>query len=111
VAEPIRYFCDQNTHGAVAPGLRLHGIDVLTALEAGRCGLPDPDQLAFATAQERVMVTHDPDYLALHNSGVSHAGIAWCHATKYGVGTLIQMLVLLHGVSDRDSMRNRVEYL
>jgi hypothetical protein len=57
------------------------------------------------------MVTFDPDYLALHNSGIPHAGIAWCTATKYRIGHLIQLLVLLHAVADRDGMRNRVEYL
>lgn len=111
MAEPIRYYLDQHISGAVSKGLRLHGIDVLSAQEAGRCGLPDPDQLAFATTQERVMVTFDPDYLALHNAGTPHAGIAWCSATKYRVGFLIQMLILLHGVADRDAMKNRVEYL
>jgi hypothetical protein len=69
------------------------------------------DQLAFALAEERVLVTFDPDYLALHNSGTPHAGIAWCPSTKYGIGQLLQMLLLLHGVADRDQMRNRVEYL
>lgn len=111
MAEPIRYFLDQCVWGAVVSGLRQHSIDVLTAQEAGRCGLPDPDQLAFATAEERVLVTFDPDYLALHNSGTPHAGIAWCPSMKYRIGHLLQMLVLLHGVSDRDEMRNRVEYL
>jgi hypothetical protein len=38
-------------------------------------------------------------------------GIAWCAATKYGIGPLIQLLALLHAVSDRDAMRNRMEYL
>ena len=75
------------------------------------CGLSDVDQLAFATAQERVMVSFDPDFLALHNAGTQHAGIAWCPATKYRVGFLIQLLILLHGVADRDAMKNRVEYL
>ena len=111
MAEAIRYYFDQNMYGAVAVGLRQHGIDVLTAQEAGRCGLPDPDQLAFAAAEERVMVTFDPDYLALHNSGVAHAGIAWNPGTKYSIGQLIQLLVILHGVSDRDAMKGRVEYL
>jgi hypothetical protein len=73
--------------------------------------LPDADQLAFATVEERVLVTHDPDFLALAAGGFAHAGIAWCHATAYGVGQLVQMLVLLHGVLDRDSMRNHIEYL
>jgi hypothetical protein len=96
---------------AVVNGLRQRGIDVLTAQEANRCSLPDSDQLAFATAQERVLVSFDSDFLALHNAGTLHAGIAWCPATKYRVGFLIQMLVLLHGVADRDEMKNRVEYL
>jgi hypothetical protein len=111
VADPVRFFLDQNIHGAVAGSLRMHSIDVLTAQEAGRCGLPDPDQLAFATAEERVMVTHDVDYLTLAAGGVTHAGIDWCKHTKYSVGVLIQVLLLLHGVMDRDSMRNHVEYL
>lgn len=111
MAEPVQFFFDQHFPAAVAHGLRQRGIDVLTAQEAGRCGLPDPEQLAFATAQERVVATFDPDYLALHRSGVAHAGIAWCPATKNSVGQLIAALVLLHGVLNRDEMRNHAEYL
>jgi predicted nuclease of predicted toxin-antitoxin system len=111
VAEPIRFFLDQNMNSAVAHGLRLRGIDVLTAQEAGRCGLADPDQLQFATGEIRVLVTHDTDFLVLAASGVQHMGIAWCHATKYSIGQLIHELLILHGVLDRDDMANRVEYL
>jgi hypothetical protein len=111
LADSIRYYFDQHLQGSVAAGLRQHGVDVLTAQEAGRCGLPDPDQLAFATADARVMVTFDSDYLALHHAGVRHAGIAWCPAAKYRIGQLVRMLLLLHGVVDRDAMRNHVEYL
>jgi hypothetical protein len=102
---------DQHIPGPASQGLRRHGVDVLTAQEAGRCGLPDADQLAFATAAGRVLVTFDTDFLALHQSGVPHAGIAWCPEQKYGVGQLIQALLLVHGVLDADAMRNHVEYL
>jgi hypothetical protein len=102
---------DQHFPYPASQGLRRHGVDVLTAQEAGRCGLPDGDQLTFATSTQRVMVTFDTDYLALHQSGVAHAGIAWCQEQKYGIGQLIQALLLLHGVLDSDSMRNHVEYL
>jgi hypothetical protein len=102
---------DQHFPGAASRGLQRRGIDALTAQDAGRCGFPDPDQLAFATAEERVMVTFDTDYLALHRSGMLHAGIAWCQERKYSIGELIKMLLLLHGVMDRDAMRNHVEYL
>ena len=49
-------------------GLRRRGIDVLTAQDAGRCGTPDPDQLTFAAAEGRVLVTFDTDFLALHQT-------------------------------------------
>jgi len=111
VAEVVRYYADQHVPRPVVEGLRRRGIDVLTAQEAGRCALPDPDQLAFAAAENRVLVTFDPDFLALHQAGTTHAGIAWCPATKYSIGELIQMLVLLHGVLSADDMRNHVEHL
>lgn len=111
MADPIRYFFDQHMPSAVANGLRLRGVDVLTAQDAGRCGMDDPDQLQFSTGEQRVIVTHGPDFLALAASGVQYAGIAWCHATKYSIGELIQMLELLHCVVERDDMKNQVEYL
>src|SRR5437762_3446705 len=80
------------------------GIDVLTAQDAVRCGLPDADQLQFATAEERVLVTFDSDYLQLAATGIRHAGIAYSRATKYSVGQLIYALLLLHGALIRDEM-------
>ena len=111
MADPIQYFVDQHYPAAVTQGLRRLGINVLTAQDAGRCGLPDSDQLVFATAQERVLASFDSDFRALHQSGITHAGIAWCPQQKYGIGVLIQLLQLLYQVADRDQMRNRVEYL
>ena len=111
MADPVLFYFDQHVPAAVANGLRQRGVDVLTAQEAGRCGLPDPVQLQFATSKERVMVSFDTDFLVLDAAGVQHAGIAWCPATKYSIGQLIQALVLLHGVLDRSAMRNHVEYL
>lgn len=57
------------------------------------------------------MTTFDSDYLALHNSGVPHAGIAWWPQRKYRAGQLLQALLLMHGVFEQDEMRNRLEYL
>jgi uncharacterized protein with PIN domain len=111
VADRIRFYLDQNVLGGTAPGLRALGIDAVSAQEAGRCGLPDPDQLAFATADGRVLVTFDQDFLALHAAGVAHAGIAWCHPTKYAVGQLVHALEIVHGAATPAEMVNHVEYL
>ena len=111
MADAIRFYADQHYPAPVTAGLARRGIDVLTAQDANQCGASDPDQLAFATGQGRVLLTFDSDFLALHQSGVSHAGIVWCPATSYPIGALIQMLVLLHGVLTADDMLNHVEYL
>jgi predicted nuclease of predicted toxin-antitoxin system len=111
VAKPIRFFFDQNISPAVARGLRAQNVDVVTAQEAGRCGLSDPDQLQYATVAGRVLVTFDQDYLVLDAGGVPHAGIAWCSATKYSIGQVINALLLVHFVMSADEMLSHVEYL
>lgn len=111
MAETIRYFSDQHIPRAVTDGLTRRGIDVLTASGAGRCGYTDEEQLVFAEQEGRVLVTFDSDFLALHQSGWPHSGIAWCPATKYRIGELLQRLVLLHAVVPPDQMRGTVEYL
>jgi predicted nuclease of predicted toxin-antitoxin system len=111
VPENIAFYTDQHLPQPVVEGLRRRGVDVVTAQEAGRCGDSDPVQLAFANQEGRVMVTFDTDFIALHRAGAKHAGIAWCPATKYSIGELIQVLVLLHAVMSSDDMRGHLEYL
>lgn len=111
MADAIRFYLDENMHGGLAAGLRARGIDAVHVQEVGREGLPDPDQLAFATTEGRVLVTHDQDYLALHATGGPHAGIAWCYPDTYSVGQLIDALVLVHGAMTADELLNHVEYL
>lgn len=111
MAEPIRFYTDQHFPGPVSRGLQRHRVDVLTAQAAGMCGYADEQQLDFAKSAGRVLVTFDTDFLALHKSGIEHAGIAWCPEQKYEIGQLIQVLQLLHGVLDADEMKNHVEYL
>jgi len=38
------------------------------------------------------------------------AVLRWCPARKYGIGELIKILVLLHGVVAPGEMHNHVEY-
>jgi predicted nuclease of predicted toxin-antitoxin system len=102
---------DQHIPASVSLGLRRHGVDVLTTQEAGRCGLSDSEQLSFASSKGRVIVTFDSDFLAHHQAGVQHSGIAWCQEHKYSIGQLIQALLLVHGVLDPDSMKDHLEYL
>ncbi len=52
----VRYYTDEHIARAVAAGLRLRGIDVLTAPEAGMLGASDEEHLALALTEGRVIV-------------------------------------------------------
>ena len=111
MSESLQFYMDEHFPASASQGLRSHGINVLTIQDAGRSGMLDEDQLDFALTEDRVLVTFDTDFLVLHQSGVTHAGIAWCPEMKYSIGQMIQAVLLLHGVLDRDAMRCHVEYL
>ena len=53
----IRFHLDENVDGTVANGLRLCGIDITTTRDAGLIGALDGEHLAFASAENRVIVT------------------------------------------------------
>lgn len=73
----LRLYLDEHINGRIARALRSHGIDVLTAQEAGRAGkrIPDPIQLAYASVAQRVFVTGDWDFLAYSARVHPHAGV------------------------------------
>jgi predicted nuclease of predicted toxin-antitoxin system len=94
---------------AVTDALQQQGLDVLTVQAANRRGLPDDEQLDFATQENRVMVTMDSDYVALAKQGASHAGIVFVTSST-SIGSLINDLILLYGVMTPEEMENNVEY-
>ncbi len=107
----LRLYLDENISVIVADGLRRRQIDVVTARDAKRLGDDDASQLAFATAENRILTTFDDDFLAIAASGIEHAGIAYCHSEKYTKGELIYALLVLCSVMNQDEMKNRVEFL
>ncbi|MGH2534410.1 MAG: DUF5615 family PIN-like protein [Thermomicrobiales bacterium] len=62
----IRFQFDEHVSPRVAHALRRHGVDVLTAREAGLLNTPDAVILADAFAAGRVVVTHDKDFRRRH---------------------------------------------
>lgn len=109
--DPVLFYLDENMDPAVARGLRRRGIDVVTAHEVGRCGYLDPEQLEYATHHGRVIVTFDADYLAIHSTGIQHAGIVWTPALKYSIGQLISNLELVHLAYKASDLIDKLEYL
>ena len=75
------FYTDENFPLAVVELLRALGHDVLTAREAGNANLqiPDEDVLAFATSNERTVLTRNRrHFMRLHLQNSDHAGIVVC---------------------------------
>jgi predicted nuclease of predicted toxin-antitoxin system len=79
-AESWRFYLDEDVPPAAAQIGRELGLDVVSVAEAGHRGWPDAEQLAWAAAQSRTLVTYNRgDYLELTRStlaaGKPHAGV------------------------------------
>ncbi len=77
-----RFYANENFPFTVVEELRRLGHDVLTSLEAGNANrsVPDQEVLAYAAAQERILLTlNRKHFVRLHGrSGIAHAGIVVC---------------------------------
>lgn len=107
----LRFHLDENVDHAIAVGLRRRAIDVTTTEEMGMRGASDAEQLAFGLRQNRVIVTHDDDLLALHAEGSQHAGVAFNKLRTRTIGQIILKLVALSRNFDPPDMFGRVEFL
>jgi predicted nuclease of predicted toxin-antitoxin system len=74
-----RLYADEQFPRSVVELLRELGHDVLTVQEAENRADPDPQVLAFATAENRAVVTlNRKDFFRLHRLDSQHGGIIAC---------------------------------
>jgi Domain of unknown function (DUF5615) len=110
VVGSIKFYLDEHVPNAVLRGLRVRGVDVLSVAEAGMLGASDEDHLARAASEGRVMFSQDEDFLRLGATVPGHAGIVFAYQQK-SIGSVVQGLMLIHGVLEPAEMIGRVEYL
>lgn len=113
----VRLYVDEDAgEAAVVHGLRARGNDVLTTLEANRCGTTDAAQLIFATEHRRSIYTFNVgDFARLHDEylkhGTDHAGIIVVPEQRYSIGEKIRRLAGFLSKVTAEQMVNRMEYL
>ncbi len=111
MSDRIHFHLDENADHRVARALHRHGVDVTTAVSANLRTATDSEHLDFALQENRVIVTHDDDFLRLVSQINDHNGIVYCHKTKYAVGDLVRRLILVFEVLNPEEMMGHVEYL
>ncbi len=106
----IKFYLDEHMPKAVATALARRGVDVETTASAGMLGASDEEQLEFASSAGRVIVTHDADFLRLHNTGLKHAGIVFC-TRWFSIGDYVRGLMLIFSVLSPSDMQDHIEFL
>lgn len=107
----IAFHLDENTKNAIAIALRKHGIDVTTTSDSTMLGASDEAQLRYAYEHQRVLVTHDDDFLRLHHLDIPHAGIAYCKPRHRSVGDIVRSLTFLWRSYKPEELYNQVIFL
>jgi hypothetical protein len=111
----VSFYFDQHVPAAVTNGLRLRGVNVLTAYEDGRSDADDISVLERATALSRVLVTQDEDFLALGARWLAErkefSGIVYAHQLRIAIGRFIADLELIAKSCDFEQTRNHIEHL
>ena len=111
----IALYMDVHVHRAITSGLRLRGVDVLTAQEDGYQTVADNFLLERATELQRVLFTQDDDLLGeakqRHTQDKHFAGIIYAHQLRTTIGRCVNDLELIANVAEPEEMANRVEFL
>ncbi len=113
----VRFLADADLNKAIVSGVlrREPSIDFLTAHAAGLRRMKDPEVLALAAEQQRVLVSHDVGTMPAHfrgfrNAGKQSAGVFLIPQTL-DVGTAIDELLLIWIASEAAEWENRLEWL
>ncbi len=111
----IALYMDVHVHRAITVGLRLRGVDVLTAQEDGYRTASDERLLERATELQRVLFTQDDDLLAeakrRQEAGVAFAGVIYAHQLHITIGRCVHDLELIAKAGEPEEMAGRVEFL
>lgn len=106
MSNKIKFHLDESVSNAIALGLRRRGIDVTTTPETGLIGASDQQQIAFALSNNRIIITHDDDFVILHHQGVNHAGITYCDQNHRSIGEILSTLIIIWEVLKPEDMKN-----
>jgi len=112
---PVSLYMDVHIPKAMTAGLRLRGVDVVTAQEDAAATLSDTELLDRVNGLGRVLFTFDGDFLIeadrrLEN-GIEFNGIIYARSLRVSVGDCINGLELIAKAGNMADLVNRVVFL
>ena len=111
----IKFYMDQHIPRAITSGLRLCGVDVLTAQEDGTEDVTDTVLLDRATELARVLYTFDDDPLveASHRQklNIPFSGLIYINLRDVSIGKCIRDLEIIAKAGESKELEDFVVYL
>lgn len=112
----IRFQADADFNEHIIDGIRRRNpiIDFQTADEAGIRGLPDPDVLAFAASEGRILVSHDRRTMPTHFANFvssQHSPDVVILAQKLSISHAIEELLLMWEASETEEWVDAIKWL
>jgi hypothetical protein len=111
----LAFYMDHHVPRAITVGLRLRGVDVLTAYEDDRSELDDPQLLDRATELKRVLFTQDDDLLVeaarRQKEDIFFYGVIYAHQLRVSIGICVRDLELIAQAGEPDDIVNRFQFL
>lgn len=111
----VSLYMDHNVPLAITNGLRIRGVDVVTAYEDGRHRASDPELLDRATDLNRVLFSRDDDLVSeavrRQRANVSFGGVIYAHQLRVPIGRVIDDLHLIATAADEADLVGIVQFL
>lgn len=112
----VRFLADADLNQAILQGTirRELSIDFQTAHGAGLSGLSDPEVLAIASDDGRVLVTHDQKTMPTHFGEfiITHTSPGVLVVPQhFPISSAIEELILIWSVTEAEEWVNRICYL
>ncbi len=111
----VGIYMDVHIPRAVTNGLRLRGVDVLTAQEDGTITLTDSKLLDRATELGRILYSQDDDLLVEANSRlqekIEFSGVIYSHQLSSPIGRCIEDLEIIAKSLESKDIANRIEFI
>ena len=112
---PVSLYMDHHVPKAITIGLRLRGIDILSAYEDGTDQLGDDLLLKRANELKRVLFTQDDDLLEeaakCQREGSPFSGVIYGHQLRVTIGVCIQDLEIIAKSAEPEELQNQVLFL
>jgi predicted nuclease of predicted toxin-antitoxin system len=111
----IAFYFDEHVPRAVAHGLRLRGIDVLTVQDDDLRGVADSQLLDRATKLGRPLFSQDRDLVVearrRQKEGIAFSGVIYAAQSRVTVGVCVRDLYMIAEAAREGELENQVEFL